>query len=130
MFMPNYPNLELLEYQARHILAASEYFQSKLEETRKARPYAHLYLSAYVFPQTWPNTALGFDVMPDGSPALAGQAFTAAYTVVFHDATISDSYIVFFGGRPCYHITEPSDKFLHDFRNRNLGTLSFAKKNY
>lgn len=130
MFTPNYPNLELLEYQARHILAASEYFQSKLEEIRKARPYAHLYLSAYVFPQTWANTALGFDEMPDGSPALAGQAFTTAYTVVFHDASISDSYIVFFGGRPCYHITEPSDRFLQDFRNRNLGTLSFAKKNY
>ena len=130
MLTPNYPNLELLEYQARQAMAISEHVKAKMEEARKRNPYARLYLDAYVFPQTWPNTAMGFDQMPDGSPAMAGQAFTTAYTVVFHDATISNSYLVFFGNRPCYHVTEPSEKFMQDFKDRNLGSYSFAKKHY
>jgi hypothetical protein len=130
MFDPEYPNLELLEYKARQMLYESEYFKNKMEEARKKTAYVNIYLDAYVFPQTWGSTCLGFDITASGEPAIGGQAMTKAYTAVFHEAGISDTYIVFFGGRAAYMVTEPSDKFLEDLRNQNLARLSVAKKCY
>ena len=132
MFEPRYPNLELLEYQARQILREDPYFLQKYEEVKKAKRYASLYLNAIVFPQVWGSTCLGIDRMPDGSAAIGGCAMTKAYTTVFHDASISDTYIVFFGGDIAYKVTnaDPASRFIKDLRSHNLAPLSIALKAY
>lgn len=130
MFTPNYPNLELLEYKARQILADDTEFTEKLNAAKKQRKFVSLYLDAQVFSQVWGSTCLGFDIMPDGSPTIGGCAMTKAYTTVFHEMDISDIYIVFFGDKPCYKVTGASEEFQTDLRNHCLASLSEAKKRY
>lgn len=130
MFEPKYPNLELLEFKARQILAKDEAFTEKMQAAQKQQKFISLYLDAQVFPQIWGSTCMGFDVMADGSPAIGGCAMTKAYTTVFHDASISDMYIVFFGDKPCYSVTNATQEFLEDLRNRNLAPFSRARLRY
>lgn len=130
MFSPQYPNLELLEYKARQILQKDDDFKAKLNKALEQRKYVSLYLDAIVFPQVWGSTCLGFDIMPDGSPSIGGQAMTKAYTTVFHESEISDTYIVFFGNSVCYKVTDVTPEFVEDLRNRNLVSLSKARTRY
>ena len=127
---PQLPYLELLEYKARQFLAQDETFLAKLEEAKKRNKFAHIYLDAHVFPQVWGSTCLGFDRMPDGSPAIGGQAMTKAYTTVFHEVGISDIYIVFFGDKPAYKVSDPTEEFFEDLRNHTLAPISQATLRY
>lgn len=126
---PSYPNLELLEYKVQHLLLQDEETVNKIKEIKKENKYAHLDFEVIVFAQTWGNTCTGFDVMPDGSAAWGGQAFTKEYTSVFHDS-LTDTYVVCFGDRPCYKVTNANDKFYEDLNNRKMASLSEAKKIY
>lgn len=130
MLQPTYPNLELLEYKARQALLSDTTFTEKLNEAKANNKFFCFYLDAHVFPQVWGSTALGFDRMPDGSPSIGGCAMTKAYTTVFHEASISDTYVVFFGDRMCYKITNPTKKFLDDLQNRRLKPFSEALNRY
>ena len=130
MFTPNYPNLELLEYKAKQILFNDAEFIAKLNAAKEQRKYVALYLDAQVFPQVWGSTCLGFDIMPDGSPNIVGCAMTKAYTTVFHEADISDTYIVFFGNTVCYKVENATKEFQEDLHNHRLASLSEAQKRY
>ena len=111
--LTNYPNLELLEYKTRLIMRK---YHDK-DELKWSN------FNAYVFPQTWGSTALGFD------GAIGGQAMTKAYTTVFH-LTKFDEYYVYFNERIAYVVDNPSEEFLEDLKNCNLKSVSKAKTNY
>lgn len=86
-----------------------------------------------MFLQTWPNTAGGFS-----EPGMmAGQAFTEEYTTVAKcqrsneiSGPSQDMYIIFFGNHGAYTITNPSDAFFSDLKNRKLlGKYEALQKN-
>lgn len=124
-----YPNLELIEYKTKQGLSADEEFKNFLNETRSKNKHVFVEFEAIVFPQIWGSTCTGFDVAKDGSPALGGCAMTKEYTTVMHEL-LSDSYVVFFGDRPCYKVTNANDEFYEDLKHRNMASLSEAKKRY
>lgn len=117
-----YPNLELIEYitdnlaiETYDILNNSYYHKFKM----------------YVFPQTWNDTALGFDYK-DG---FSGQAITEAYTTVvemswcytnkteeirgFNFIESEDKiYAVFFDGKFAYMCLNPNKQFFEDLDKR------------
>jgi len=118
-----YPNLELVEYKVKQLLAADEEFMKKLD---KRRPD----FDVIVFPQTWGEVPVpGFDLAPDGSPAVGGCAMTKEYTTVVHELT-TNTYIVCFGNRPCYKVTDANEDFYSDLAARNMASLSEARKRY
>ncbi len=130
MLHPSYPNLELLEYKVHQLLSQVADFQESVKKAKEQRGnFAAVSYEAIMFPQVWPNTSLGFDVMADGSPAISGQAFTAAYTTVMHE-TLTDTYVVCFGNRPCYMIVDAKEAFFEDLRDRRMAALSKAKERY
>ena len=110
------PNLEAIVAESRRIFSSGN-----------GESYTGIELR--VFPQTWPNTCGGFDIMPDGSPAIGGCAMTEEYTTVVHEC-ISNRYIIWFGERPCYLVEEPSDEFLEDLSRNHMASLSEAKEKY
>lgn len=128
-FDAKYPNLELLEYKTKQMLAADEEFMKSLNEIRSKNKYSFLEFDSIVFPQVWGSTCTGFDVMKDGSPAIGGCAMTKEYTTVMHEK-LTDSYVVFFGDRPCYKVTNANNEFYEDLKSRNMASLSEAKKRY
>lgn len=116
-----YPNLELIEYITDN--SAIENFDVLNNS------YYHRFM-AYVFPQTWSSTALGFD-------GCGGQAITEAYTTVVEmswcytnktdnirglNLTTSDDriYAVFFDGKLAYMCLNPSKQFFKDLDKRNM----------
>lgn len=129
MMNPNYPNLELLEYKAKQILAKDEEFAEKVRKIRETKRYASIDFEAIVFPQVWGSTCTGFDVCEDGSPTIGGCAMTKEYTTIIHEL-LTDTYIVCFGDRPCYSVTDANEEFISDFKLRNMASLSEAKKKY
>lgn len=124
-----YPNLELLEYKARVALSSDEEFLKTIEEQRKNNKYVYVEMEAIVFPQIWGSTCTGFDVSKDGSPAISGCAMTKEYTTVFHEL-LTDTYIIFFGERICYKVTNANAEFYEDLQKRNMASLSEAKRRY
>lgn len=86
-------------------------------------------MEAIVFPQIWGSTCTGFDVSKDGSPAIGGCAMTKEYTTVFHEL-LTDTYIIFFGERICYKVTNANAEFYEDLQKRNMASLSEAKRRY
>lgn len=123
------PNLELLVYQARQILTNDKDFVSAFnkacaETKREGYLLAHD-LNVDVFPQTWSNTATGFDE-PN---TVSGQAITDAYTTVVHER-ITDTYVVFFNNKPCYKVNNPNECFMNDLKNRCLKGITGAKEAY
>ena len=86
-------------------------------------------LEADVFPQMWSSTCTGFDLARDGSPAFAGQAFIKEYTTIFHELH-TDTYLVFFGERPCYLVNNASPEFYEDMKNRKMKSFSEAMDRY
>ena len=110
-----YPNLELLEYQSKQWI--NELYPDKLGR------YPHA--EAYMFPQTWATTALGFD---DG---FSGQAFTEAYTTVIRFTTIERDdvyYVVSFGDRVAYIVKNPNKTFYDDLNNRKMNSQKYGYK--
>jgi hypothetical protein len=67
--------------------------------------------------------------MPDGSPSIAGCAMTEDYTTVIHE-TVTDSYGIFIGNDPCYIVFDATEEFYNDLKNKNMKSLSWAKKSY
>lgn len=123
------PNLELLLYKAQQIFSKTEGFITAFGDAFKTAKSKGIYLSPdfdiEVFSQTWATTATGFD---DGE-SMAGQAITDAYTTVVHER-ITDMYIVFFGGKPCYLVDNPNDTFIKDLTDHRLKGVKEAKEAY
>lgn len=124
-----YPNLELLEYKARAALSRDEEFLKIFEEKKKNKKYVYAEIDAVVFPQIWGSTCTGFDVTEDGSPARGGCAMTKEYTTVFHEL-LTDTYIIFFGEKMCYKVTNANAEFYEDLQKRQMASLSEAKRRY
>mgnify|MGYP001726826652 CR=1 FL=1 len=120
------PNLELLEFQAKFYLKSSEEFMQKYE---KLSIKNNLSLDCTVFKQLWGNTSTAFDITENGEPTFGGQAMTEAYTTVFKEC-ITNTYIVFINNKIAYLVIDATDKFLEDFKNQSLRTVSYARKNY
>lgn len=125
------PNLELLLYKAQQLLSHDEEFIRAITEAKrdKNRQYVRPDFDVECFPQIWGSTCTGFDIAPDGSPAIGGAAMTKEYTTVIHEA-VTDCYCVFFGETPCYKVTNANQKFYEDLLKRNMASLSVAKKKY
>ena len=124
-----YPNLELLEYKARVALSKDEEFLKNFEAKRKDNKYVYSEIDAVVFPQIWGSTCTGFDVTEDGSPTLGGCAMTKEYTTVLHELA-TDIYIIFFGEKMCYKVTNANVEFFEDLKKRHMASLSEAKRGY
>ena len=122
-----YPNLELLEYKARVALSKDEEFLKNFEAKRKDNKYVYSEIDAVVFPQIWGSTCTGFDVTEDGSPTLGGCAMTKEYTTVLHELA-TDIYIIFFGEKMCYKVTNANVEFFEDLKKRHMASLSEAKR--
>lgn len=124
-----YPNLELLEYKARIALSSDDEFLKIIDDIRKKNKYACMELDVQVFSQIWGSTCTGFDITKDGSPVLSGCAMTKEYTTVMHEL-LTDTYIVFFGEKLCYKVTNANAEFFEDLQNRQMASLSEAKRRY
>lgn len=112
------PNLGILEYEAMNILASDD-----------TLPSSGFKFEIDVFLQIWGSTSGGFDCTYDGTPTFSGSAMTQMYTTVIYECR-TNVYLVFFGNRFCYKVDNPNDIFLDDLKNRNMKSLSEAKKYY
>lgn len=81
------------------------------------------------FPQIWGNTCTGFDITEDGKATIGGDAMTTEYTTVVHEEN-TETYLVFFGDRPCYVVHNPTKEFYEDLKERRLVSLSKSKERY
>lgn len=54
---------------------------------------------------------------------------TKEYTTVLHEL-VTDTYIVCFGNRPCYKVTDANEDFFSDLTARRMASLSEARKRY
>lgn len=129
--MTRYPNLELLEYKAKQLLSQDKEFLSAVEAYKKKNntKYACFNFNTTMFPQIWGSTCTGFDVEADGSPAIGDGAITKEYTTILCE-TLTGSYVVCFGDRPCYKVTNPSKDFINDMWQHRMVSLSEAKGRY
>lgn len=126
--MVRLPNLELLMYKAMLYFQQDKEFLEKRDEL-KSRNHRNVTFDLETFPQTWGSTCTGFDITESGEAVIAGCAMTEEYTTVVHARGIN-SYVVFFGDRLCYAVHNPTKEFHDDLMNRNLASLSEAKKRY
>ena len=124
-----YPNLELMAYMFREQLIKNEEWMQEWNHLKEERKFLRVNLECMVFTQVWGSTCTAFDVMPDGSAAIGGCAMTKAYTVVFRELN-TEVYCVFVDDRPCYMVTDPTEKFYEDLKNHNMKSLSEARKFY
>lgn len=99
------------------------------EEMKKNKKYVYAEIDAVMFPQIWGSTCTGFDVNEDGSPAWGGCAMTKEYTTVLHEL-LTDTYIIFFGEKMCYKVTNANAEFYEDLQKRQMASLSEAKRRY
>ena len=120
--MTRLPNLELLMYKAGIYLEYDEEFAQKAKGKT-------LNFTIETFPQTWGSTCTGFDITKDGRNVFGCSALTTEYTTVVHEET-TDSYLVFFGDRPCYAVHNPTKEFYEDMKERCLASLSESKERY
>lgn len=102
-----YPNYELIENICKN----------ELKQFRMKYPTCIM----RTFPQTWSNTATGFQ----RSGMMSGQAITNEYTTVVEASGFTDTshhrfYFVFFGNGLAYMVTNPSDIFYEDLKNMNM----------
>lgn len=124
-----YPNLELIEYKARVALSQDEEFLKIFEEKKRNNKYVYEEIDAVMFPQVWGSACTGFDVTEDGIPAWGGSTMTKEYTTVLHELA-TDTYIIFFGEKMCYKVTNANAKFFEDLQKRRMASLSEAKRRY
>lgn len=118
-----------MEYKARAELSSDEEFLKIFEEMKKNKKYVYAEIDAVMFPQIWGSTCTGFDVNEDGSPAWGGCAMTKEYTTVLHEL-LTDTYIIFFGEKMCYKVTNANAEFYEDLQKRQMASLSEAKRRY
>lgn len=123
------PNLELLEYKAKVSLLNDEEFMKKFNDIKSKRGFAYVDFDTTTFSQIWGSTCTGFDVAKDGSPAIGGCAMTKEYTTVVHEL-LTDTYIVFFGDKGAYVVTDANERFLSDLKNHSIASLSVGKEVY
>ena len=127
------PNLELLEYQAYHILLKDENTKERIENHWKNVGYRCFEgrmlvdFDIYMFPQTWGSTCTAFDIDENGNPTFGGQALTKAYTVIFYEP-ISEVYLVFVNGSFAYLVWNPTEEFLVDLKEQSMKSVSEANK--
>lgn len=126
--MVRLPNLDLLMYKAMLYFQQDKEFLKKRDEL-KSRNHRNVTFDLETFPQTWRSTCTGFDITESGEAVIAGCAMTEEYATVVHARGIN-SYVVFFGDRLCYAVHNPTKEFYDDLMNRNLASLSEAKKKY
>ena len=124
-----YPNLELLEYKAIMYLSRDKEFVRILDEKKRDNKYALVEIEAVMFPQILGSTCTGFDVTENGSPTLGGCAMTKEYTTVLHEL-LTDTYVIFFGEKMCYKVTNANAEFYEDLQKRQMASLSEAKRRY
>lgn len=117
--MLKYPNLEQLENIAASLYRKEDSFLIDLIKDKRPD------FEAYMFPQTWGTTALGFD---EGN-AFCGQAMTQAYTLVFHELN-TNTFVVFFSEKLAYMVYNPSEIFYADLAKQKLQSIKLAKKLY
>lgn len=123
------PNLELLIYKAQEILVRDTSFIEAMRNKNQTTKFFHPDFSVNVFSQIWENSAAGLDACKNGKPVMSRDVMTEEYTTVVHERT-TDTYIVFFGDRPCYKVTHPNEKFIDDMRYHNMASLSKSKVRY
>lgn len=80
------------------------------------------------FIQMWGSTCLGFDVDDSGNSMFGGQMMTEAYTTIVELSLTL--FIVCFDEEPCYAVTNPTNEFYEDIRNRRMVSKSEAGKRY
>ena len=137
LYNAKYPNLELLEYQFKHILIEDIEWNKKLEEKQANTQnllnfnnrYSCLNFDIEVFPQIWGSTTTAFDITKEGYPTIGGQMLTKAYTTVIKE-NFTETYGIFVDNKLCYIVTEPTEKFYEDLKNRSMQSLKTAKKLY
>lgn len=129
MSKPEYPNLELIEYKFIQQLHKSAEWEEKVKKIWEKNRFARPEFSVNVFPQIWGSTCTAFDVCKDGSPAIGGMAMTKAYTTVIEE-TLTETFGVFIGDKPCYMVTDAPEQFFSDLAARSMASLSEAKKRY
>lgn len=84
---------------------------NRIPKTR--RPVKGEIVVVAMFPQTWASTALGFG-------GIGGAAITDAYTIVLK----SDfEYLVYFGGRFAYKVSEPNETFGQDLNKQKMASV-------
>lgn len=120
--MTKLPNLELLMYKAGIYLEYDEEFAQKAKGKS-------LHFTIETFPQTWGSTCTGFDITEDGKATIGGCAMTTEYTTVVYEWK-TETYLVFFGDRPCYAVHNPTMEFYEDLKDRHLASLSESKERY
>lgn len=82
--------------------------RNKQKATR--RPYITDFEVYVMFPQVWGSTCLGHG-------GIGGSAMCTAYTIVLK---CKREYLVYFGGRHCYTLKNPNNKFFDDVTSRKL----------
>lgn len=126
--MVRLPNLDLLMYKAMLYFQQDKEFLEKRDEL-KLQNYQAITFDIETFPQTWGSTCTGFDITEDGKATVGGCAMTTEYTTVVRARRLN-AYVIFFGDRICYAVHDPGKEFYDDLMNRNLASLSEAKKRY
>lgn len=126
--MVRLPNLDLLMYKAMLYFQKDAEFIKKRDELILQK-YQAITFDIETFPQTWGSTCTGFDITEDGKAAIGGCAMTTEYTTVVQARRLK-AYVIFFGDRICYAVYDPGKEFYDDLMNRNLASLSEAKKRY
>ncbi len=125
-----YPNLELIEYKFLAAISNScDEFKERFKKAKEKNRYVRPDFDVHVFPQVWGSTCTAFDVSKDGSPVMAGQAMTKAYTTVIHEV-VTDVYGVFIGNEGVYIVTNPTDVFLEDVKHHSIKSSSQGKEVY
>ena len=126
--MTKLPNLELLMYKAIEHLGQDKEFMEKVIKA-KSNGIGVFDFKIETFPQIWGSTCTGFDITEGGKATVGGCAMTTEYTTVVHEWK-TETYLVFFGDRPCYAVHNPTKEFYEDLRDRNLASLSKSKERY
>ena len=126
--MTRLPNLELLMHKGIGYLGLDKEFMEKVIKA-KSDGIRTFNFQIETFPQIWGNTCTGFDITEDGKATIGGCAMTTEYTTVVHEEN-TESYLVFFGDRPCYAVHNPTKEFYEDLKDRHLASLSESKERY
>ncbi|MCR5206294.1 MAG: hypothetical protein K6E47_14795 [Lachnospiraceae bacterium] len=90
-------------------------------------------VSVNMFPQTWGSTAGGFS-----EPGMfAGQMITTEYTTVMEMTVFIGKKMVphkffgvFFGKKPAYLVTDPTDTFFEDLKNKRMKSKYESRQCY
>lgn len=126
---PSLPNLNDMCFFMINYLLKNKKSQDKLNSIKEKCKFVNLDFDITMFPQIWGSTCTAFDILPNGEPVWGGSAMTKAYTVIIHEFT-TDTYGVFIDDKPCYIVTDPTEMFYEDLKNKNMKSLSNSLKYY